>query len=71
MWISSYLRKDAYIRVKFYTQNYFNNAQTWSDMDELVKTIMRLADNFFETMTQAYGDLDEKRINELTLQILK
>jgi hypothetical protein len=40
---------------------------TWSDMDELAKIIMRLADNFFKIMAQAYGDLDEKRTNELIL----
>jgi hypothetical protein len=67
MWISSYLKKDVYTRFKFYTQNYFNNAMTWSDINELVKTIIKSANNFFETIIQAYGDLDEKRINELVL----
>jgi hypothetical protein len=67
MWIFLYLREDVYIQFKFYTQNYFNNAMTWSDIDELAKTIIRLIDNFFEAMAQAYRDLDEKRTNELAL----
>jgi hypothetical protein len=71
MWISSYLRGDAYTRFEPYTQNYFDNAMTWTDMDEPAKTIMRSADNFFDAMAQAYGDLDEERTNELALQSLK
>jgi hypothetical protein len=36
-------------------------------MDESVKIIMRLADNFFEIIAQVYGDLNEERTNELVL----
>jgi hypothetical protein len=71
MWIFSYLRGDAYTRFKSYIQNYFDNAQTWSDINELAKIIIRLADNFFEVMVQAYGDLNEEKTNELALQALK
>jgi hypothetical protein len=50
MWIFSYLKEDVYTRFKSYTQNYFDNAMTWSDIDESAKTIIRSADNFFEIM---------------------
>jgi hypothetical protein len=36
-------------------------------MNEPAKTIIKSADNFFDAMAQAYGDLDEERINELIL----
>jgi hypothetical protein len=67
IWIFSYLKGDAYTRFDSYTQNYFDSVMIWIDMDEPAKTIMRSIDNFFDVMAQAYGDLDEKRINELVL----
>jgi hypothetical protein len=40
---------------------------TWTDIDELAKIIMKSANNFFDVITQVYGDLNEERINELAL----